>query len=144
MLVAVLDQQPIVVLVGVAALQTHEHPRAFELFSVNAELEVAFGKRLLGGEIAFNLPVTPVPEHDGAAAILAFRDRTFEVAVVEWVVFDINGQALVGGVERGPARHRPGLEHAVEFEAEVVVEAGGCVLLNDEARAFRFRDVRGT
>ena len=67
-------------------------------------------------------PVSAVPQLHGAAAVFALRNRPLEVAVVERMVFDLDRQALVGRIERGPARHRPGLEHAVEFQPQVVVQ----------------------
>ncbi len=48
------------------------------------------------------------------------------------VILDVNGQALVGRVRRRPLRYRPGLEHALELEAKVVVSAPRRMLLNDE------------
>ena len=88
---------------------------------------------------SFGRPEAAVPQHDRAAAVLALGDRAFEVAVVERVVLDLDRQPLVGGVERRALGHRPGLEHAVVLEAEIVVQAGGGMLLDDEARVFGAR-----
>jgi len=49
------------------------------------------------------------------------------------VVLDLHREALVGGIERRPLGHGPGLENAVMLEAEVVVQPPGSVLLDDEA-----------
>ena len=48
------------------------------------------------------------------------------------MVFDLDGEALVSHVKAGALGDGPALEDAVPAEAEVVVEARGGVLLNDE------------
>ena len=62
------------------------------------------------------------------------------------MVLGLGGVALVGRVERGPLGHRPALQHAVDFEAEIVVVGTRRVLVDDEAAlagrgeiAFGFR-----
>ena len=92
-------------------------------------------RRALAG-IAVGRPEAAVPEHDGAAAILALGDGAFEVAVIERVIFGLDGKPLVAGVERGALGHRPGLEHAIDLKAQVIVKARGGVLLDDKARVF--------
>jgi hypothetical protein len=46
------------------------------------------------------------------------------------MIFDMDGEDLGERLEAGAFRHGPGLESAVSFEAEVVVEAGGVVALH--------------
>lgn len=48
-------------------------------------------------------------------------------------------EALIAGIERGALRHSPGLEDPVEFEAQVVMQTCGVMLLNDEAQPIRRR-----
>src|SRR5262249_29338334 len=90
--------------------------------------------------IAFRLPGAAVPEHHGAAAVLALRDDALEAPVLERVVLHVHREALVGGIEARSLRHRPALEHALELESEVVVQPRGGVLLDHEysitARTF--------
>ena len=64
-----------------------------------------------------------VPEQHRAAAVLALGDHALEAAVLDRVVLDLHGEALLGRVEARPLGHGPALEHAVELEAEVVVQA---------------------
>ena len=60
------------------------------------------------------------------------------------MILDVHGQALLPRVQAGPLRHRPAEQHAVQLEAEVVVQAGRRVLLDQEAaRAVRARSGRG-
>src|SRR5262249_42563711 len=68
------------------------------------------------------------------------RDRTFEVAIIERMVLDLDREPLVMRVERGPPRHRPGLEHAVEFEPQIIMQSGRGVFLDDEAAVLRERN----
>ncbi len=69
------------------------------------------------------------------------RDRAFEIAVVERVVFHFDREPLVRRIERGPARDRPGLEHAIQLQPEVIVQPARGVLLDDEAQPLRWRHV---
>src|SRR5579863_1739969 len=48
------------------------------------------------------------------------------------MVFGLNCEALIGGIQRRTLWNGPGLQHAVQFEAKVVVQAGGVVALHDE------------
>ena len=48
------------------------------------------------------------------------------------MVLDVDGQALFLGLQRGPLGHRPALQHAVHLQTNVVMQAPGSVLLNDE------------
>ena len=78
----------------------------------------------------------PINRTVGAAAIFALGDRPFEVAIFQRVVLDLDSEALVVRIERGPPRHRPGFEHAVEFEAEVVMQPRSVVFLDHEPPLF--------
>ena len=60
------------------------------------------------------------------------------------MVLDLDGQPLIVWVQRRAARDGPGLEHAVEFKAQVVVQPGRVVLLDHEAQAIRGPCRRGT
>src|SRR5690606_27826212 len=83
------------------------------------------------------LPGAAVPDQDAAAAVLALRDHALEVGVLERVVLGLRCEPPLAGHEARSLRHRPALEHAVELEPEVVVQAARGVLLHDEAPAAR-------
>jgi hypothetical protein len=70
---------------------------------------------------------------------LPFRNGAFEIAVVERVVFHLHRQPLVVRIERGPFCHGPGLEDAVEFQPEVIMQTAGIMFLNDKAPSLRRR-----
>ena len=48
------------------------------------------------------------------------------------MIFDVHRQPLDRRVERRALRHRPRQQHAVVFEAQVVVQMAGQVLLDAE------------
>src|SRR6185295_8725506 len=105
------------------------------------EFDLALGYRLARvGARSFELPSAAVPHLDGPAAVLALRDRALEIAVVERMVLDLDGQPLVARIERGPARHRPRAQDAVELDAEIVVQSRRRMFLHDEARVLGRRD----
>src|SRR5690606_15236459 len=81
------------------------------------------------------LHLARVPDDDGARAVLALRDDAFEGAVFQRMVLRAHGEALDGGVVARALRHRPAEQHAVVLEAEIVVKAGGGVLLHHEHAA---------
>ena len=78
-----------------------------------------------------------VPHDDRARAVAALPDRALEVGVVERVVLDGHRQALLARVGRRALGDGPRLEHAVDLEAEVVVQRARRVLLDDEDRPAR-------
>jgi hypothetical protein len=48
------------------------------------------------------------------------------------MIFHLNGQALVGGIEGGSLGNGPGFQDAADLQPEIVVQAGGGVLLDDK------------
>ena len=94
----------------------------------------------LGGEddlvVAPLLELVPavVPDRHRAAAVLAARDRPLERRVLHRVVLGHDREVVALVRVRDAARHRPAHEHAVALEAEVPVQRGRVVLLDDEAR----------
>ncbi|MGY3587190.1 hypothetical protein ACVIF9_005867 [Bradyrhizobium sp. USDA 4350] len=114
-----LDQQPVGALAAEAVvLHPHQHPAAVQLVTVQRELQVALLEAALG---IVGFPGAAIPELHRAAAILVFRNGAFEVAIVERMILDLDRQPLVMRVERGPARHRPGLEDAVKLQPEIIM-----------------------
>ncbi|MHC2386025.1 hypothetical protein ACVIHB_000841 [Bradyrhizobium liaoningense] len=136
--VTMLDQEPVGALAaGAVVAHAHQDPASMQLLAVQGELQIAL---LEAGFRIIRFPRAAVPQHHRAAAILPFRNRAFEIAIVERMVFHLDRQPLVVRIEGGSFRHRPGLEHAVEFEPEIVVQAAGVVLLDHEAPLLRWRD----
>ena len=84
--------------------------------------------------IALGLPRATIPDEHGAPAILALRDIAFEVAVIERMVLGLHRKPLFARHEARAPRDRPALQHAVEFEPEIVVQTRRCVLLHDERK----------
>ena len=134
--VVLLDEEPVGLgLVEPPELAVHadERPLALHLGAVEDELERAVAQAGVDvGVGGLRLPGALVPEHDGAAAVLALGDDAFEAAVLHGVVFDLDGEALVRDDVAGALGDGPGLEDAVPAEAEVVVEVRGGVLLDAE------------
>jgi hypothetical protein len=141
--ILVLDQQPVgafpTLLVPAHADQD---PAAAQPLAFERELQVAALQTFV--RVALGDPDAAVPQLDRAAAILALGNGAFEVAIVERMILDLDGQPLVVRIERRAARHRPGLEHAVELEPEIIVQACRIVALDHEAQALAGRDDRRT
>ena len=106
-LVAKFDQQPVFALAAAAIVETYQYPAAFELFTVKNEFEFAVTECLLGIFITERRPITTIPQHHGAAAVLAFRNGPFEIPIVEWVVFDFDRQPLHVRIEGRALCNRP-------------------------------------
>ena len=102
-------------LVTVVAVHADEGPVAVHLFAVEGELEIALFQALV--DVDERLPGALIPDHDGASAVLAFGDGSFEAAVFDGVVFDLDGEALVGGVVAGAFGDGPAFEDAAPAEA---------------------------
>lgn len=80
-----------------------------------------------------------VPDGDRPAAVLSGRDRPLERSVVHRVVLGLDRQVVAPVRVRHAARHRPADQHTVVFEAEVPVQCGRVVLLDDERRHLAMR-----
>jgi hypothetical protein len=74
-----------------------------------------------------------------ARAVVAFGDVPLEFQVLHGVVFGLDGEPLVAGVQRRPLADGPRLEDAAHLQPEVEVEHRGVVLLHDEAVTVDFR-----
>ena len=85
-----------------------------------------------------------VPQRDVASAIIAAGNCAFKAAVVERMIFHMHRQALDRGIKRGAVGERPGLEYAIHFKPQVIVETSCAMPLNKKAVAFLFgRLIRG-
>ncbi len=132
-----LDEEP---LRRAVLLRLHplEMEAAGEALAEEVERQRADGEALVGVLAVGHRPGAAVPQHHRTAAIFAGGDGALEAAIVDRVVLGLDSEALVGGVEARPARHRPRLQDAVVLEAEIVVEAPRVVLLDHE-RGRRLR-----
>ncbi|MNV26890.1 hypothetical protein D3C71_1180200 [compost metagenome] len=122
------DQKPLFLLAR--HVGAHQVPQAFELLALQLELELALGIGL--GGILLGNPHATVPDNHIARTVMAFGDAAFEAGVVQRMVFDVHRQALDLGVQRRALGHRPALERAIEFQAKVIMQARGVVLLDAE------------
>src|SRR5581483_6293132 len=76
-------------------------------------------------------------DHDSTGAVIAFRNRAFEIRVFNRMILDLHGQAAVAALPGETFGNGPRLQDAFHFEAEVVMQARGVVFLNDEERFMR-------
>jgi hypothetical protein len=122
-------------------MHADEMPLAVELLALERERQAAFLQALM--RVAIGKPAPAVPDHDGAAAVLALRDGAFEFVVLDGVVLDVDGKPLLPRHQARAAGDRPALHHAVELQPEVVVQPAGGVLLNDKPIALGFASCLG-
>ena len=136
-LVTVLYQQPLPAVRLAAAARSHEDPRAPEFLAGDRKFQLALLDRLVYVLILGRLPGASVPEQDDSCSV-AFGNHAFELAVFDWVVFDLHRKPLVSGIERGPFGHGPRHQHARVLQPQVVVQVTGKVLLNAELQPPAF------
>src|SRR5262249_4366722 len=89
--VALLDDQPVLVFVLALAAPLHLHERevALQLFAVQAEFEIAARDLLIAWDAAEQLKRAAIPEHHATRAVVVRRDVSFEAAVLDRVIFDM-------------------------------------------------------
>lgn len=142
MFVMMLDQQPVGSFSAIAIVaHPHQDETAMQPLAMKRELEVALLQGLFWRLAAFRLPVAAIPQHHRATAILTLWNRAFEVAIVERVILDLDHETLVVRIERWPLSHRPGFEHPVELEPQIIMEPCGVVLLDHEPPPVRRLDL---
>src|SRR5438105_10976825 len=138
LLVTLFDQQPIIAALACGlASHAHQRPVAMQLLALQRESEQAFAVGRFWVWIERH-PRAAIPQQHGPATILALGDDTLERAVVEWVVLDMDGKALLSRVEARSSWYRPTLEHAVHLQAKIVMQPPRSVLLHDKAQRCRF------
>src|SRR6266480_5263345 len=76
-----------------------------------------------------------IPNHDGAAAILAFGNDALELQIVDRVILCLKASVRFTILERNSLRHGPRLQHIVHFQSKVVMEMTCCVFLHNESAA---------
>jgi hypothetical protein len=130
-----LDQQPVRLgFVRCLAAHAHQHPFAVQLLAMKNEFEIALGQPLV--RVAHRLPCAFIPKHHRTAPVLALGDGPFEASVLDGMILDLYRQALISGHITRPLGNRPTLENPVQAQAEVVVQASGCMLLDNEGQRF--------
>ena len=129
-LVALFEDEPLVALA--AALHLHQREFAVELLPVQAEFEVAARDLIRAGRLADQLEGAAVPQHHAARPVIALGNVALEAAVIHGVILHMGGEVFQAGVERGAFGDRPGFQHAIDFQAEIVMQARGVVPLHTE------------
>ena len=109
-------------------MRRDEGPRSLEALAVEPERQAAV---LL---LLEQLVRAPVPDLHSPGAVLALRDLALECSVLERMVFDVDREVLLAGLERHAFGHSPAGQCAVALEAQVVVERSRLVALDDEDR----------
>ena len=115
-----------------------QRPRSLWPWRSNSSLPLGHPSR----DVVQRRPDAAIPDDDVAGAVVARRDRAFEVRVLERVIFDQRGEALVRGIGGRTFGYGPRTQRAVDLEAHVEVQVSRAVLLDDEHAAERSCDVR--
>src|SRR5689334_22983562 len=118
------------VLFAIATSVFDQYPFAVELFS--AEKNVQLSLPIIAIE---QLVRANVPDHHRAAAVFSARDDPFKFGVVHWMIFNRDGEPPIAQLVGRPLRHRPRFERPAHFEAEIIVQAAGGMLLNHKKLA---------
>src|SRR2546421_10992450 len=125
-----LDQKPFVIFL--AAFETHVHKASVSLLPVLAEFQFTTLNLGRGAFLAFRLIGPLVPNNDFAGAVISFRNRSLEGSIFKRMIFDLDGQPFVAGVEGRPFRHRPRFQYTTELEAQIIVKPPGRMFLDDK------------
>src|SRR5262249_46351426 len=116
-----------------------QHPFAPESRTLELEPESAVLQHFQRRTLPFRLPIAAVPQLHRAATVLPLGDRALEVPVIEWMVLDLDREALDPRIEGRFPCDCPRLEYSIELEPQVIVQAAGGVLLDHEAQMIRAR-----
>ena len=81
-------------------------------------------------------PHAAIPHNHRAGAVIPLRDDSFEVAVLEWVVFHFDGEAFVGGIGGRSLGNGPRFEDAVHLEPQIPMQSRCIVHVHDEQAAL--------
>ena len=135
-LVMLLNQQPVRFgLMRRLAAHADQRPLAVHLLAMHDDFQTPRPQPLIHIRMpGLRFPCALVPEQHRPAAILALGDGPFKAAILHGMVFHLDRQALVMHDIARPLGHGPALEHAVPAEAKVIVQASGCMLLDDKRK----------
>ena len=117
-----------------------DHPVIFGVAGLPDREQAVAAVQPLAVEGDLDLAVLPlvyvvravVPDRHRARAVLALGYLPVELEVLEGVVLGADGQPVIGRIGRDAVGNRPGREHPVVLEAQIPVQAGGVVLLDDK------------
>ncbi len=115
------------------ALNPRECPVTSQFFAIKSQFEKSVVQAsVYVGISGAGLPHTPIPEHDDASAIAAFRKHSLKPGIFPAMIFHLDGPALVSGTIAGPIREHEADEHAVITKSQVVVETRCIMLLHKQ------------
>ena len=131
----------------VGRIEAHKRPASLQFVSMELDRHVpgVDGGTQVDNDAVFFGDIANgafIPDNHGAGAVVTGRNQTFEMAIVERVIFGVYSQALLRRVGRRALRHGPRRQHTVDLEADVVVHASRCVLLHHENRIAGRRRTR--
>src|SRR5438477_3495822 len=115
---------------SILRISATQRPFAFQFLAGKKNCERAFPEITLHSFVR-----SDIPNHDSAAAILAFGNDALELQIVDRVVLCLKASARLTILERNSLRHRPRLQHVVHFQSKVVMEMTCCVFLHNESAA---------
>ena len=105
-----------------------------ELVAFQVEEEFAFLESFV--RLFKRLPDPAIPHDNGAGPVVALGNDAFEVAVLERVVLDFDGQALVRRVGGRSFGNGPGFEHPVHLQPQIPVQARRIVHMHNQQAAL--------
>ncbi len=130
------DQQPVlVVAAGMLAAHPHQHPIARGVSGRRSRFEIALGVR--GLRVGIGGVQLPRPDHRGAGAVLLFGNDALKPPYSSGSSSTCDRQPLFAGSWLSVLSDRPALQHPVEFEPEIVMQAAGHVLLDHKGQLRR-------
>ena len=128
--IAVLDQQPLILFL--AAPDFHQNKTSLQFFPVQREFQIPFRQLRLSAERSFGFVRAAVPDDHIPGAVLPGGNLSLELAIFKWMILHVDRQPLHARIQRRPLRHRPGLQHAVHFQPQVVMQTRCRMFLNHE------------
>jgi hypothetical protein len=111
---------------------THQHKTTAQLLAVDFGVQLSgrnSSSRVVG---AVRFPGAAVPHDDVTSAVLPRRDHPLEIDILDGMVLDMDRDALHRGIESRALRDSPAHQHAIDFEAKVVVEPASPMPLHHE------------
>src|SRR5437870_6649488 len=76
-----------------------------------------------------------VPYHHRSSAVFSLGNDALKLAILDRMVLRLHGEAALSQRKRRTFGHRPRFQHAVHFEAKVVMHMAGGMFLHDEPAA---------
>src|SRR4051812_29473699 len=105
---------------------------------MQTKLEVATLELFFSGDVAEKFICPAVPEQHASGTIIPCWDGAFKVAILNRMILNMHGQALLFGIQSRAFGHGPGLQHAAHFQPQIVVQAGSAMSLNAKAVSLFF------